>query len=58
MIEKYKPGPIPDLPLTVSLVEHSALPKGFSTTILYSPVSLDPTFNMSKEQTPQVLEMK
>ena len=46
------------LPLTVSLVEHSALPKEFSATILYSPVSLGPTLNMSREQTPQVLEIK
>lgn len=47
-----------DLPLTVSLVEHSALPIEFSATTLYSPVSLDPTLNISREQTPQVLEMK
>lgn len=47
-----------DLPLTVSLVEDSALPKEFSATTLYSPVSLDPTLNMSREHTPQVLEIK
>lgn len=47
-----------DLPLTVSLVELSALPKAFSATILYSPVSFGPTLNISKEQTPQVLEIK
>lgn len=44
-----------NLPLTVSLVEHSALPIAFSATILYSPVSFGPTLSMSREHTPQVL---
>lgn len=41
----------------VSCVLHSARPKEFSATTLYSPLSLAPTLKISMEHTPQVLVM-
>lgn len=45
------------LPLTTSLVEHSALPKELTATTLYSPASLGLTLRMYMEHTPYELVM-
>lgn len=46
------------LPLTTSLVEHSALPKELTATTLYSPASLGLTLRMYMEHTPYELVMQ
>lgn len=52
--DRFKPE---DIPLTVSVVEHSARPSGLSATTMYSPMSLGPTIRISIEHTPHTFVM-
>lgn len=53
----FKSGNNHYIPLTLSLVEHSALPNELTATTLYSPLCSGPTLRMYIEQTPYAFVM-